>query len=435
MLKGGEILMAKVTMADMPYHYGIKLRIYPSSQQKKMIKKNSDASRFVYNHLVGVNKEIFQLRKTYLGENQDELKAKATKEYVEYLKKSIKTGKAIKDCYFFLQSKYIDSFTIATAIKSYKASWNMFKKVHGSRAGTPKFHKKSSYERYQTSTSYAGKVEQPSLLNGTVYFTDKHHIRLPKLGIVYCSGMTNKIWNKRELIRMGTISIKKDATDRYTVSLALGCETPFVARVSKTGKKLGIDLNTENFLTDTDGDKVDNPRYYRKSLKRLKKAQRKLSLRAERAKKEHRKLANSKNYQKQRVEVAKISQKVKAQREHFLHELSTAVIKNHDFVVAEELRSSNMLKNHALAMSISDVGWRTFLQQLTYKAEMYDKTFVTVNPKNTTQTCSACGYLMKGEEKLTLRDREWTCTQCGTFHIRDHNAAQNILAKGLEQSK
>ena len=143
----------------MPYHYGIKLRIYPSSQQKKMIKKNSDASRFVYNHLVGVNKEIFQLKKTYLGENQDELKDEATKEYVEYLKKNIKTGKAIRDNYFFLQSKYIDSLTIATAIKSYKYSWNMFKKVHGSRAGVPRFHKKL---KHKENTSYMNSQQQLS---------------------------------------------------------------------------------------------------------------------------------------------------------------------------------------------------------------------------------------------------------------------------------
>lgn len=422
-------------MAGMPYHYGIKLRIYPSSQQKKMIKKNSDASRFVYNHLVAVNKEMFQLKKTYLGEDRDELKAEATQEYIDYLRGSIKTGKAIKDRYFFLQSKSIDSMAISTSMRAYKASWNMFRKAHGNRVGAPVFHRKSSEWKYQTSTSYAGKVEQPNFLNGGSYFIDRHHIRLPKLGVLYCSGMTNKLWNKRELIRMGTLSIKKDTTDRFTVSLALGCETPFVAKVPKTGKQLGIDLNTENFLTDSNGNKVDNPRYYRKSLKKLKKAHRKLSLRQTRAKKEHRKLADSKNYQKQRIEVAKIAQKVASQRKHFLHELSTTVIKNQDFVVAEELRSSNMLKNHALAMSISDVGWRTFLQQLTYKAEMYDKTFVTVNPAYTTQTCSDCGYLMKGEEKLTLNDRKWTCPSCGAFHIRDHNAAQNILAKGLNQSK
>lgn len=92
-----------------------------------------------------------------------------------------------------------------------------------------------------------------------------------------------------------------------------------------------------------------------------------------------------------------------------------------------------MLKNHALAKSIADVGWRTFIQKLTYKAELYGKTFVTIDPKYTTQMCHDCGYIMGYDdknEKLQLKDRRWTCPQCGTFHIRDHNAALNILLKG-----
>ncbi|MFD1485747.1 RNA-guided endonuclease InsQ/TnpB family protein, partial [Lacticaseibacillus baoqingensis] len=107
------------------------------------------------------------------------------------------------------------------------------------------------------------------------------------------------------------------------------------------------------------------------------------------------------------------------------------LIKNHDLVVAEELRSKNMLRNHALAMSIADVGWRTLLDMLAYKADLYGRQFVTVDPRNTTQTCSDCGFVMADEQKLTLADRKWTCPQCGAFHIRDHNAAKNILAKGL----
>ena len=101
-------------------------------------------------------------------------------------------------------------------------------------------------------------------------------------------------------------------------------------------------------------------------------------------------------------------------------------------VVAENLKSKNMLKNHALAMSISDVGWRTFLEMLEYKAPAYGRTFVEVNPAYTTQTCYDCGFVMgrKGTKRLTLHDREWTCPNCHVHHIRDHNAALNILAKG-----
>ncbi|WP_235805919.1 RNA-guided endonuclease InsQ/TnpB family protein, partial [Levilactobacillus koreensis] len=99
-------------------------------------------------------------------------------------------------------------------------------------------------------------------------------------------------------------------------------------------------------------------------------------------------------------------------------------------VVAEELRGKNMLRNHALAMSISDVGWRTLLSMLVYKADMYGRKFLTIDPRNTTQTCSDCGHVMAGKNKLTLA-RKWTCPNCGVFHVRDHNAAKNILAKGL----
>ena len=118
-------------------------------------------------------------------------------------------------------------------------------------------------------------------------------------------------------------------------------------------------------------------------------------------------------------------------RKTFLHNQSMTLINNHDLVVAEELRSKNMMKNHALAMSIQDNGWRTFLNMLTYKAKLYDKEFITVNPKNTTQTCHICGHIMAGKEKLTLKDREWVCPVCGSYHIRDVNAAINVLNKGL----
>ena len=200
-------------------------------------------------------------------------------------------------------------------------------------------------------------------------------------------------------------------------------------------QQVGIDLNTDNFLTTSEGNVVANPRFYRTIKGRLAKAQRKLSRRQVRAKKEGRSLRDSKNYQKQRMVVSKLMNRVRNQRNKFLDEMSITLIKNHDLVVAENLRSKNLLKNHALAMSISDVGWRIFLQKLEYKAELYGKTFVTINPKNTTQTCNKCGHVMgtKDTDKLTLKDRSWTCPVCNTYHIRDVNAAKNILDKGLEQ--
>ena len=148
-------------------------------------------------------------------------------------------------------------------------------------------------------------------------------------------------------------------------------------------------------------------------------------------------MQESKNYQKQRLLVAKIHARVFDRRHDFLQRTSTALIKNHDLVVTEELRSKNLLKNHALAMSISDVGWRSFLCMLSYKPGLYGRQFITVSPKNTTQTCHDCGFVMgsDGTEKLTLADRKWTCPQCHTHHIRDHNAALNILEKGFQKQQ
>ena len=319
----------------------------------------------------------------------------------------------------------------ANAIKNYRAAWNLFRKVH--RAGVPVFHKKRIEQKYQTSNHYAANKGTPTMVNGSVRLLDKKHLHLPKLGKIRFKGLPQKIFSHRSNIRIGTTTIAMDATGRYYVSLQLASEQPFVELTPVVKSPLGIDLNTANFLTDSNGHVVANPRYYRRLQGKLAQAQRKLSRRALRAQKEQRPLRTAANYQKQRVVVANLQRQVANQRQNFLHLVSTTLIKNHDLVVAEELRSKNLLRNHALALSIADVGWRTFLGMLAYKAKLYERQFITINPRNTTQTCSHCGFIMgTGKtEKLTLRDREWTCPQCGKHHLRDWNAAQNILAKGL----
>lgn len=412
-------------MAKLKYHYGIKFRIYPSDRQKQLIKINSDASRFVYNEMVAIGKELAQLKRV-------KLPVQTVQGRIAQLKLR-QNARQMANHYIFLEDKRIDSLTKANAIQNYRKAWNAFRKVHS--AGIPNFHRKSYSWKYQTSCQYPGK-RQAMMTNGTIRFLDRKHIMIPKLGRLRTKGSYQRLLDHHpDQIRIGTVTISKNGTDQFFVSLQLGSDEPFVDKISRTNRRLGIDLNTENFLTDSDGNVVANPRYYRIIQGKLAHAQRKLSRRQLRAKKEHRSLRDSKNYQKQRMLVAKLHQKVYRQRQMFLHQISTALIKNHDVVVAEELRSKNLLKNHALAMSISDVGWRTFLEMLTYKANRYGKTFVTINPRNTTQTCHDCGFVMgtEGSQKLTLADRQWKCPKCGKFHIRDHNAAQNILDKGLAQ--
>ena len=411
-------------MSDLAYHYGLKMRIYPSSQQKKIIDLNGNIARTVYNKMVAIDQELYQLKQIKLPIDSILLRIKELEKR--------KNARNMSNHYPYMQDKNIDSLAKANAIQNYQKAWKMFRQVH--RTGTPKFHKKGYYLSYQTNAQYS-KGAKMDVYSATVKFLDHKHIKLPKLGRLRVAGSHRRIIDKKKDIRIGTVTVSKDSADRYFVSMQLGSDTPFVNKLARTNSQIGIDLNTENFLTTSEGKIIDNPRYYRMIKGRLAKAQRTLSRRQRRAKKEKRSLCNSKNYQKQRRLVAKIHDKIRNQRNNFLNINSTRLINNHDLIVAENLRSSNMLKNHALALSISDVGWRSFLQKLAYKADLYQRTFIVVHPKNTTQTCHNCGFIMGSgnTKKLTLKDREWTCPACQTYHIRDVNAAKNILSKGLKQ--
>lgn len=411
-------------MSEYKYHYGLKIRIYPSPKQKQIITASSDAARFVYNKMVEYGKEISAFGKPgiYISIVENRLSR---------LKQLKSSTTELKNTFPWLCDKNIDTLAIENAKQSYKKAWNMYRKIYN--IAPPNFHKKSYTEKYQTTAQYdRKKISVPTMGNGRCKFTEKQ-VTLPVLGKIRYKGspkIIQKLFGMAE-VRIGTITVTRDNCRDYYASFQLASDQPFVEKAAKTGLKIGIDLNIKNFYADSNGHIEDNPHYYRKTKKRLAKAQKKLGRRTARAKKEHRSLKTAKNYQKQRKIVAKIMNKIMNRRKNFLHFQSKALINNHDLVIAEELRSKNMMKNHALASSIQDNGWRTFLNMMVYKAELYGKEFRTVNPRNTTQTCSSCGYILRGEEKLTLKDRDWTCPVCGTYHIRDINAAKNILAKGL----
>ena len=407
------------------------MQIYPSSIQKRIIDKNIDFARFYWNKLVWANKEIAKLR--HVGFACPWMDAR-----IAWLQEIANpNAKALKQVYPFMNDKDLDINALMQAKANYGASWNLCRKVKSVQP--PKFHKKQSFGSYQTSNSYnPKKYDRATIFNGGVRFLDSTHIRVNKIGRIRVAFSKKRFARLKKMcdnggeLRLTKATISRDACGDYYVSFQIASDVRINETFSKTGSEIGIDLNLDNFLTDSNGNVIDNPRFYRQAKEQLAKAQRKLGKRCALAKKEHRSLRTAKNYQKQRKLVAKIQRRVLRRRDAFLNELSTTLIKNHDLVVAEELRSKNLLKSHALAMSISDVGWRKFLSMLEYKAEWHDKKFVAVDPKNTTQTCSCCGHIMAGEEKLTLKDRRWECPVCGTFHIRDHNAAKNILAKALK---
>src|SRR6476469_760546 len=186
-----------------------------------------------------------------------------------------------------------------------------------------------------------------------------------------------------------------------------------------TGKAIGIDVVLNHFYTDSDGETVPNPRHLRQSEKALKRLQKRVS----------RKKKGSKNRKKAINKLGRKHLKVSRQRKDFAIKTALCAVKSNDFVAYEDLQVRNMVKNHKLAKSISDAAWSQFAQWLEYLGKVHGKTVIAVSPQYTSQNCSNCGNLVK----KTLSTRTHTCG-CGTTLDRDHNAAKNILAKGLKEA-
>jgi IS605 OrfB family transposase len=184
-----------------------------------------------------------------------------------------------------------------------------------------------------------------------------------------------------------------------------------------SGRKLGIDVGLKAYLTDSEGQTVENPRHYRKAEKKLKRLQRRLS----------RKQKKSANRKKARKQLAKQHLKVQRQREDFARKVANAYVSSSDLIAYEDLQIRNMVRNRKLAKSIHDAGWGTFIRWLVYYGNMHDVPVIAVPPHFTSQNCSACGTTVK----KSLSVRTHICTGCGVVLDRDHNAALNILEKAL----
>ena len=179
-------------------------------------------------------------------------------------------------------------------------------------------------------------------------------------------------------------------------------------------------MGLKEFLTDSDGKTVANPRHLRKAEKRLKKLHRRLS----------RKQKQSQNRKKARKALAKAYLKVERQREDFARKTASTLVSSHDLIAYEHLQIRNLVKNHKLAKSISDASWGRFLSWINYYGVMHGIVVIAVEPAFTSQDCSTCGTCIK----KSLSVRTHTCTGCGLVLDRDHNAAINILAKALDRT-
>ncbi|MFD6972252.1 RNA-guided endonuclease TnpB family protein [Streptomyces sp. NPDC059949] len=185
---------------------------------------------------------------------------------------------------------------------------------------------------------------------------------------------------------------------------------------------VGIDAGLTALVTLSSGEKITNPKYERKDRGRLARAQRELS----------RKEKGSANRAKARTRVAKVHARIADRRRDFLHRLTTRLVRENQTLVIEDLSVRAMVKNHRLARAISDAAWNELRSMLEYKTAWYGRELITVDRWFPSSKLCSAGGAIAGAMSLNVRD--WTCVNCGAFHDRDVNAAENLLAAGLAVS-
>ncbi len=194
---------------------------------------------------------------------------------------------------------------------------------------------------------------------------------------------------------------------------------PTVKVLPQINKAVGIDAGITSLIATSDGEKIANPRHFKRLRYKLRQAQKALS----------RKVKGSNNREKALAQVARIHAKVADVRTDFLHKLTTRLVRENQTIAVEDLAVKNMMKNHKLAQAIADASWSELVRQLEYKAAWYGRTLVKIDrwfPSS--KRCGNCGHVV---DKLPLDVREWDCPECGAHHDRDINAANNIKAAGL----
>lgn len=384
---------------------GNKMKLYPNKEQQQKLLCMFGNQRFVWNQMLAMLNDRYRNNHNAIFPSKYELNI-----LLPILKK---------------ENPFLKISNSQALQMSCESLYDSFKRFFKRISGHPKFHSRKANKQ-----SFTGK--QGCVVVG------KHYIKLPKLGYLKVS---NTDCIQKHAIKRYTITF--NSTGKFFLSVNYENENQVFKQM---GNAVGIDLNTSELATFSDGKHI--PSLNLKYLERkLNIEQRKLSRRyqcakalidqdkAFKAKDQQRELTDFSNYQRQRQVVARLHEKISNKRRDYLQKITTEIVRKYDTIVIEDLKVSNMVKNHHLAHKIEHQAWYEFRRELEYKCKWYGKQLVVVDPKNTSRICSNCGAKNHEFDNLSqnqwLATREWKCPMCKAYHERDINAAQNILNKGL----
>ncbi len=357
-----------------------KIRLYPNKEQKILLEKHFGCARFVYNHFLNVRNVEYKTNKVNMSyyDTANELSV-------------LKTN---------------DEFTFLNEVNSQSLQWSLrfldiaFRNFFRGQTKFPNFKKKSNNQSFKVPVNSTFKLKNNKII-------------IPKFkeGINFRGKL-----ELDNLVKFNSVNVSKTPSGKYYATL----QGEFNYNpLEQNDNQIGVDLGIKEFLITDNGIKIDNPKYLKKSLKKLKYEQKQLS----------KKNKGSNNRNKQRILVSLIHEKITNKRMDFLHKLSQKIINENQVICLENLAVKNMIKNHKLAQSISDVSWSKFIEMLKYKSEWNNRQLVQIDRfYPSSKSCSECHYI---NDNLTLKDREWSCPSCGTNHDRDINAAKNILIQGI----
>jgi putative transposase len=358
-----------------------KYRLYPNKQQQRLLEQQFEECRWLYNHLLAARRDAWEQR-------QESLRLYDQQATLPALKAERPTLAGV-------QSQVLQNVAVRIDL-AFQAFFRRCKA--GEEPGYPRFRGQGRYDS----------ITFPQVPIGCRL--EGRHLRVANVGHV-------KVLLHRPLEGTPkTATIRRSSTGKWYASFSCECAEP--ASLPPTGQDVGIDVGLKTFATLTEGDPIENPRFFRAEEQALAKAQRRLS-KAEKgtpARPERRKI------------VARVHERIAWRRGDFAHQHSRRIVNAFDLIAVEDLAVNRMMHNHCLAKSIADAAWTQFAATLSHKAAWAGRRYIAVNPAYTSQDCSGCGH----RQKLSLADRIYTCPCCGLALDRDLNAARNILRLGRQ---